>query len=153
MKRANQLQLLDTRNETEMIAAVVAFLTGRGYKVWRQQNRGQFDVISALDKLVDALESRGTLCREEIEEIFRHCWMRIPDSVRGVADVIGWHLKTGVWIAVEVKIGADKVSDAQHQWLTDLKKANGEVYICRDFEQFIQTWERQNVKFSGEVSA
>lgn len=134
-------------NETEMIGAGLAFLSLRGYRVWRQMNTGSFDAELATKRLLQLMEDQsGQLGEDQIVALLRKCWRKTPGAVRGVADIIGWHLETGKWIAVEVKIGRDKVRMEQHEWLTALKQAGGEVYVCRDFEQFVQSWERRNAK-------
>ncbi len=140
-----QLEQVKPRNETEMIGVVVSFLNARGYHVWRQQNTGQFDVELAIKRLLELIaDHRGKLDADKLSACLRKCWRKVPSSVKGVADVIGWKLDTGSWIACEIKIGRDVIRDEQHEFLTGLKQAGGEVYVVRDFEQFVSSWERHH---------
>lgn len=140
-----QLEQIKPRNETEMIGAVVSFLNAQGYTVWRQQNTGMFDAELATGRLLQLVEDhRGKLDFDKVSACLRKCWRKVPASVKGVADVIGWNLNNGIWIACEIKIGRDVIREEQHEFLTGLKNAGGEVYVVRDFEQFVQAWERKN---------
>lgn len=142
-------------DEKALISQVVDFLNANGYTAWRQQNTGHFNreiAVTALMKVVDGCMSaaragvavRADRIRKALDEALGKSFQRVPDSVRGVADVIGWHNQTGRWIAVEVKIGADQLSEDQDKWLRGLKKAGGEVWLCRDFGVFVDAfWHRR----------
>ena len=59
----------------------------------------------------------------------------IPTTGRkGTADISG--LFQGVPIAVEVKIGRDKLSEAQEGYKGDFEAAGGWFCVAKDFEQF-----------------
>ncbi len=140
-----QLEQLKPMTESELIAFVISFLQARGYNVWRQQNTGFFDAEYAAKVLQELVTERGTRVNKwEVEAALRKCWRKVPDSLRGVADVIGWDCTTGKWIAVEVKTVNDRLSDYQRAWLSALKESTAEVYICRDAEGFVNNWERRN---------
>jgi hypothetical protein len=140
-----QLEQLRPPTEAEMIAFAISFLSARGYYVWRQQNTGFFDGEYAAKTLHELVTERGTRLKKwEVEQALRKCWRKVPDTLRGVADVIGWNCTTGKWVAVEVKTENDRLSDHQRQWLSTLKESGGEVYICRGMEEFVNSWERRN---------
>ncbi len=48
----------------------------------------------------------------------------------GVSDRIGKNLKTGVFVACEVKTIGDRLSEDQKVFLGGIKKAGGEAYIA-----------------------
>jgi len=67
-----------------------------------------------------------------------NCWPQNNLAVRGrkfigrlgVSDIIGFHSKTGVFVACEVKTVTDKFSDDQKQFLSEVKKAGGIAMIA-----------------------
>ncbi len=140
-----RLEELRPMTEAELIAFVISFLSARGYFVWRQQNSGFFDSEAAVKALHELILERGTRIKQlEVESALKKCWRKVPEALRGVADVIGWNVTSGKWVAVEIKTENDRLSDYQRDWLGALKEAGGEVYICRGMESFVQSWERRN---------
>ena len=69
-----------------------------------------------------------------IKEVLRKAYRKVPSSMKGVTDVIGFDLETARWITVEVKIGEDQVRPDQQVFMDKMRKANGSVWICRDFD-------------------
>ena len=129
--------------EEQMIARVVAFLNHHGYYVWRQNNSGSFSVDAAVKAIVTLIwhyirNSNRSNMETTVRDRLKKCFRRAPNSVRGVADVIGWDKQTGKWIVVEIKTQFDKLSPEQELWLKSLKKAGGEVYLVRDVDLFQQ---------------
>jgi hypothetical protein len=127
--------------EQEMIEGIVKFLNENGYYVWRQGNHGMFNLEYAVKGMLQVIQycqaspgSQGIA--EMIRQKLRRCFMRVPESVKGVADVIGWDKTSGKWIAVEVKTEQDRLRPEQDQWLRSLKEAGGSVYVVRDIEVF-----------------
>ena len=59
---------------------------------------------------------------------------------KGVADVIGCF--KGRFIAVEIKIGTDRLSDEQDGFLKNIQHAGGVAIVAKDFEQFKEEWKR-----------
>ena len=41
-------------------------------------------------------------------------------------------------VKIEVKIGRDRQSDAQHKYQADIERAGGLYYIAKDFESFVE---------------
>jgi hypothetical protein len=96
----------------ELTAAIVDYLNLNGFEAWRQNNAAIFDTKTG-----------------------KH---RAFVGKLGLPDIIGYHKKTAVWIAVEVKAGKDKLSDDQRRFLADLKKAGGIAIEARTFDQFLK---------------
>lgn len=83
-------------------------LSLKGYHVWRQNNGGVYDPV---------------------KKVFRR-----NSSTPGVSDIIGFHKKTGVFVAVEIKAGKDKLSAYQERFLADIKKAGGFAMVVRSMD-------------------
>jgi hypothetical protein len=140
----------DTQNS--LINKVVSFLNNNGYFVWRQENYGRFDSLDAFErlvKIVKVLRDNPHISDEQMEAAIKAAleksWRKVPNNLKGVADVIGWNLTTGGWIAVEVKIGTDQIRPEQDIFLRRLKKSGGQVYLVRDFNSFAEGfWRLQN---------
>jgi VRR-NUC domain len=156
--RAYSSKIMD---EQAMISAVVSLLNLHGYVAWRQENSGQFNTTAAVDSLARYVKKllaeaqsgqqmelfqrktkadAGQNLASDIHGILSGCWRKVPNSVRGVADVIGWERGTGRWIAVEIKVGSDQLSLDQKVWLESLRQSGGDVWVCRDFVSFSQAF-------------
>lgn len=63
----------------------------------------------------------------------------IPGTgTNGTADI---HIvKNGRFVACEIKIGADRQSEAQRRYQLDIERAGGIYLIVKDFEDFLQQW-------------
>lgn len=125
---------------------VIWFLKSKGYHVWRQNNMGVFEGPTATKRITDAIMAakRTGLTAAKVggivKRIIGSSWRKSPGAQRGVPDVIGFHRKTGRWIGVEVKIGRDKLSDAQRAFLRALNESNAEGYVARDYDTFTRAW-------------
>jgi Holliday junction resolvase len=72
----------------------------------------------------------------------------IPDASRGimrtapkkgVSDVLAcWH---GTLIAVEVKIGSDRLRDEQAGFILNIRNAGGRAFVAKTFEDFLLQWQ------------
>ena len=79
-----------------------------GFECWRQNNNAVWDAK---------------------KKVFR------ANSVRvGQSDIIGYHRKTGVFLAAEIKVGNDKLSAAQVMFLTGVERAGGVGITVRSIE-------------------
>lgn len=74
-----------------------------GYKAWRQNNGAVYDAK---------------------KKVFRR-----NSSFAGVPDVIGFCKRTGVFIAVEIKAGKDRLSDAQEDFLNEASASGCLTFI------------------------
>lgn len=86
--------------------SVLDYMTLNGFKVWRQNN------IAAFDSKIKGY--------------------RKFNGLKGVADVIGYCKSTGVFVAVEVKVGKDKLSPEQTLFLADAENAGCMSFCCID---------------------
>ena len=59
---------------------------------------------------------------------------------KGVSDVLAVY--KGRLIAVEIKIGTDKLSDEQNGFMRNIEHAGGVAIIAIDFEQFRVAWDQ-----------
>lgn len=127
--------------EEQMITRVVAFLNRHGYNVWRQNNTGTFSVDAAVKAIFSLIwhyihNTDRSNMETSIRDRLKRCFRKAPNSVKGVADIIGWNKETGKWIAVEIKTQYDKLSPEQELWLKSLKMAGGEIHLVRDVDLF-----------------
>ena len=58
---------------------------------------------------------------------------------KGVSDILACY--EGRLIAIEVKIGKDRLSDEQTGFIANIRHASGYAFIATDFESFITEWE------------
>jgi hypothetical protein len=61
-------------------------------------------------------------------------------STNGTADISA--TIKGRSVKIEVKIGKDRQSDAQKQYEQDVIKAGGLYFIARDFDSFIEWYDK-----------
>jgi hypothetical protein len=61
---------------------------------------------------------------------------------KGVSDVLACH--QGRFIAVEVKIGKDHLSDEQAGFLASISHYGGLAFVAKDFESFKHWWQTCN---------
>ena len=155
MKRISGIQLsitaLQPETEATLIKKVRLFLENNGYRIWRQNNTGRFDKNAARNNLIKKFREavKGNVLTDAmmqaiIDEVLQKSWRKVDDTVRGVPDCIGYNKKNGKWIGVEIKIGTDSISEHQSDFMNDLMKAGGEMYVVRDFDKFQELWERRN---------
>lgn len=95
-------------------------LSLNGCHVWRQNNGGVFDPT---------------------KKVFRR-----NSSSPGVSDIIGFHKRTGIFIAVEIKAGKDKLSPYQERFLEDVKNAGGISMVIRTMDD-IEAVYNSDLKF------
>ncbi len=96
-----------------------------GFFVWRQNNVGVYDA------------KRGVY--------------RSGSAMRGVSDVLGIHKGTGKFIAVEVKVGKDALSDYQIVFLKRVQEAGGVAITARNFVDFQAEIEAFLASCSGQI--
>ena len=58
---------------------------------------------------------------------------------KGVSDVLACF--RGELIAIEIKIGKDRLSDEQEGFMRNIQAAGGSAVIARTFEQFKEEWD------------
>jgi hypothetical protein len=79
-----------------------------GYNVWRQNNGAVYDA--------------------KFEGYRRN------SSTPGISDIIGYHKKTGTFIAAEIKAGKDKLSKEQEIFLSQVKRAGGIAIVIKNID-------------------
>ena len=98
----------------ELTKEIIKFLNVAGFLTWRNNTAGVYDPT---------------------KKIFR----RNPALKRGVSDILGIVPFTGRLIAIEIKIGADKLSPEQHMFLNDVRERNGIAFVAKGFNGFIES--------------
>ena len=99
-------------NATQLTNQIINFIYERGGFAWRAQSTGLYDA------------SRGG---------FRTA------PKKGVSDILA--VFKGLPIAIEVKIGKDKLSDEQDGFLKNFTHAGGMATVAKSFEEFVRWWE------------
>ena len=65
---------------------------------------------------------------------------------KGVSDILACFPPTGQLIAIEVKIGKDKLSDEQKGFMANVSAVGGQYFIASDFDNFQELWYKQYPK-------
>ena len=92
-------------NTNALTREAIRVFTMCGFECWRQNNGGVYDPT---------------------KKVFR-----ANSSTPGISDIIGYHKKTGVILACEIKTGADKLSPYQIRFLQSIKTAGGFSFVVR----------------------
>lgn len=97
-------------NANQLAAYAVKVFTRAGWVAWRQNN------VAVCDK--------GQFRRFV--------------GLRGVSDVIGFHRETGRFLAIEIKVGRDRLSAEQENFLQSVNRAGGLGLIVRHANDLAQ---------------
>ena len=99
---------------------IIAYLYEQGSFCWRQNSTGVYD------------QRRG---------LYR------PGSKKGVSDILGIYsergqgkLLHGIFVAIEVKIGKDRLSDEQTGFLANVTHYGGIAIVAKNFDNFKKDW-------------
>lgn len=96
---------------TELTNQIIDFVYRRGGYAWRASSVGVYD---------SKMQSFRTAAK------------------KGVSDVLAVHKS---WlIAVEIKIGTDRLSDEQEGFMRNVNHAGGVTMVAKDFEDFKKQW-------------
>ena len=106
-----------TSGANTVTAQIIRYLTYNRYNVWRQNTVGVYD------------QRRG---------VFR----KNANTKKGVSDIIGFD-PNGRFVAIEIKIGKDKLSEEQTQFLAEVQAAGGLAIVAHSLEDF---WEKFRLK-------
>lgn len=104
-----------TSRANTVTTQIIRFLSLKKYNVWRQNTVGIYD------------QQRG---------VFR----KNTNTKKGVSDIIGFD-QNGRFVAVEVKVGKDKLSEEQTQFLKDVQAAGGIAIVAHSLEDFLTKFE------------
>lgn len=138
-----------TTTEIKTIAQICTFLNARGYCVWRHSNTGMFDASAAnsdLCKLYIPAKS-GQLnfshFQDGVANILAKGFRKVPCSIKGVPDIIGFNKRTGALVAIEVKLPGDRFSADQTDMLESMRRAGCETYVVKDFPTFSEFFSKK----------
>ena len=104
-------------NANELTAYAVKVFRKAGYFCWRENTTGIYDPKA---------------------KAFRSN----PGGMKGISDVIGFHRKTGQFLACEIKVGADRLSAEQETFLLEVRNAGGLALVVkhgRDLDPYLTT--------------
>ena len=105
-----------TANETTK--RVIEFLLANGFHAWRNNTYGIWD--------------------EKAKK-----YLPLQYQQRGVADILGFSLQEGRFLAIEIKAGEDILSKEQIEFLGVVHSSNAIVMMVHDFSDFLKKWERR----------
>lgn len=94
--------------------------------------RAIVDFINFSGHFATRINNQGTWVREKAH--VNGGYYRPSTQVRGIADIDA--LIRGRKIAIEIKIGKDRQSDAQKEYQAKIERAGGFYWIVKDFDQF-----------------
>ena len=80
-------------------------LAAKGFYVWRQNNAAVFDATKKI--------------------------YRSNSATKGIPDILGFNKTTGKFICVEIKVGKDKLSVFQQEFLTTAQKATAYTFVIK----------------------
>lgn len=144
-------------NQNILIGQVVKFLNSLegGCLVWRHENGGRADekaIVDGCSRLLSALAHVNydhDKVRELVSAIVRKSFRPIPNTLKGVPDVIGYRLDTGQMVVVECKVGADELRPEQDHFLKSARFSGVSTWLCRDIESFKEGWLRSRRPLVG----
>ncbi|MBC7407976.1 MAG: VRR-NUC domain-containing protein [Arcicella sp.] len=117
-KKTDQLRIEDIclPDANSTTTSIITYLNYNGFHVWRNNTHGVYDVK---------------------KQVFR----KLQYQQRGVSDIIGYRKKDAKFIAIEVKIGTDTMSEEQEGFLIGLKESTGISMVAQSFDDFLKRWE------------
>lgn len=104
-------------NANGVTKAILTYLNASGFFAWRNNTTGIYDTK---------------------KKIFRK-----NHGLNGVSDILGIHKKSGLFIAIEVKAGKDKVSPEQEHFLKQIEKFGGYALVAREIKDVIEYLEER----------
>lgn len=143
--------------EDMMISDILSYLKSKNIVAWRQNNVGNFRADDCISNFINYIQQRQYTGKthqqieSDITKIVRYSYNKVSGALKGVSDIMGIG-KDGKWIAIEVKIGSDKLSIEQQQWLTHIKECGGYTYVVRNLEFFKKQFQENCInKFNQTV--
>jgi VRR-NUC domain len=127
--------------EEQMISKILQYVRTKGIMCWRQNNVGSFRADDCITSFVEYIvkgrydgKSQRQLL-EDVQRIVRFSYTKLAGTAKGVSDILAVS-PNGKWIAIEVKIGSDRLSPEQEVWLQEIKRKGGYAFVVRNFEFF-----------------
>lgn len=130
---------------------IMSFASANGFKVWRQNNHATFDIVRAAKYVLSLIFSPSKIKSVKSQKAqlsiiiggLRKCYNRKTVGLKGVSDIIGFGKRSGQPIAIEVKVGKDKLSVEQIRYLEDVKVAGGIAIVAKDFDGFVEKFKKE----------
>lgn len=141
----------------ELIGKICDYMNTRGFFVWHQANHGRFDTEHAEDRLLELVltlrkvQVSEVQVRKAVKAALAESWRRVPHTIKGVGDIIGLH-RSGTFVTVEIKIGSDRLSDDQTQWLARVRDFKGRAVVVSTFQEFKALFERKHGSTVADAS-
>lgn len=104
---------------TELTNQIIDFIYRQGGYAWRASSVGVFDSKRAM---------------------FR------ASAKKGVSDILV--VFKGILVAIEVKIGKDRLSVEQEGFMQNIDNAGGCAFVVSDFDSFLSGWEAFKKRFT-----
>jgi len=98
-------------NTNALTKSIVDWLNMSGHFVWRNNNAAVYDPT---------------------RKVFRS-----NSTKKGIADIIGAHRDNGKLIAIEVKVGKDRLTPEQVAFLNDVKQRGGISLVAKSIDDVI----------------
>ena len=90
------------------------------------------DFLNFSGHFATRINNQGTWVRDKFSK--DGGYYRPSTQVKGIADIDA--LIKGYKVAIEVKIGSDRQSEAQKDYQAKIERAGGYYWIIKDFDQF-----------------
>ena len=137
-------------NQNILIAQAVKFLNSPqgGCLVWRHENGGRIDEGRVVEKCSELLVALAHVNYDKnkvaglVRDIVRKSFRPIPNTLKGVPDIVGYELATGRMVVVECKVGADQLRPEQDHFLKAARFSGVSTWLCRDIDSFKEGWLR-----------
>jgi len=95
----------------QLTKAALKYFNAKGYECWRQNNAAVYDA------------KRNSFRANSVK--------------KGVSDIIGYHRRTGQFLAVEIKIGKDKLSTEQEMFLKSVERSGGLAMVVKNVDDLV----------------
>lgn len=131
-------------NANELTNAIIRYLNLHEGFAWRNNTGVVFDVRNAAKTIAKEaklwIDARKFPNFKEIEKILRKCF-RKGSGHPGESDIYFLQKKTGLFYAIEVKFGKDKLSFDQKVFLNDVERNGGKRIVARSLSDVIEAIE------------
>lgn len=114
-----------SKASSDLTNAVIAHIYKAGGYAWRASSVGVFDTKQMRHRAA---------------------------AKKGVADVLACY--KGILVAVEIKIGTDRLSDEQEGFMRNIEHHGGKAIVAKTFEQFEEAWAKavEDIHLRTEIS-
>ena len=103
------------------------------------------DANSTTTAIITYLNYNGCMARRinthGVYDAKKQTYRKLHGQAKGTSDIIGMQKGTGKLIAIEIKIGTDRLSPEQHGFLNDVKEGGGIAMVASSFDDFLKRWE------------